>query len=102
MTAAEESIHDAVSRGSSSSKRSGFLAGLTLLAAVGFLYLNFEPAPQAPIASTEKSISRRLRVHRPIAPQAGGDDHRSRADRPAKPGEKVTARHRASSTGSPC
>ncbi len=28
-----------------SSKRSGFLAGLTLFAAAAFLYLNFEPAP---------------------------------------------------------
>jgi hypothetical protein len=35
-----------VRRGSSrSSKRSGFLAGMTLFAAVAFLYLNFEPAP---------------------------------------------------------
>ncbi len=31
--------------GSGSSKRSGFLAGLTLFAAIVFLYLNFEPAP---------------------------------------------------------
>jgi len=28
-----------------SSKRSGFLAGVTIFAAVTFLYLNFEPAP---------------------------------------------------------
>jgi hypothetical protein len=32
-------------RGGSSSKRSGFLAGVTIFAAVAFLYLNFEPAP---------------------------------------------------------
>src|SRR5580704_2784632 len=32
-------------RSGSSSKRSGFLAGLTLFAATVFLYLNFEPAP---------------------------------------------------------
>ncbi len=78
-------------RGSSSSKRSGFLAGLTLLAAVGFLYLNFEPAPAGADRKHRKIDLARLASTVQSLPKPAATTIVPVPTAPAKPGEKVAA-----------
>ena len=78
-------------RGSSSSKRSGFLAGLTLLAAVGFLYLNFEPAPAGADRKHRKIDLARLASTVQSLPKPAATTVVPLPTTPGKPGEKVAA-----------
>ena len=88
-------------RGSSSSKRSGFLAGLTLLAAVGFLYLNFEPAPAGADRKHRKIDLARLASTVQSLPKPAATTVVPLPTTPGKPGKRSPRRHRASSTGWP-
>ncbi len=76
-------------RGGTSSKRSGFLVGLTLFAAVAFLYLNFEPAPAGADRKHRKvDIARMVSTIAPV-PKAAETPVVPVPVAPTKAGEKV-------------
>lgn len=73
----------------SSSKRSGFLAGLTLFSATAFLYLNFEPAPAGADRKHRKLDVARLANRIESVPKPAVEPVVPAPLAPAAPGQKV-------------